>query len=144
MDLEAFESIHFGQMTVIGKSAGPYLDWSVERLRSRRGLFCIGRCAFRGSRLCETRRGIRRHYRFPAIENSFRVSRSVNQRNFVQHETSNGFRIAGLALRDVPANGETSIDLISYFGHRDRVDDMGDNAGSAILADFGFKRRSGG
>src|SRR5204863_8005468 len=33
---------------------------------------------------------------------------------------------------------------ISYFGHRDRVHHMGDNAGSAVLTNFGLERRSGG
>ncbi len=131
-------------MTVIGNSAGPYLDWHVERLRSRRGLFCIGGAAFDDSRLCAIKRGIRRNCHFPAVENGFRISWTINQRNFVQHQTGDGLWVAGLALRDAPANGETSIDLTSYLGHRDRVDNMGNNPGSSVLAHFGFKRRSGG
>src|SRR5271163_4986292 len=125
-------------MTVIGNIAGPDLDWNIVPLRSRRGLFCIGGSASRDGRFCDTKRSIWRDCRFPAVENSFRVSRPVNQGNFIQHETSDRLRVAGLALRDAPTNGETSIDLISYLGHRDRVNNMGDNAGSAVLADFGF------
>src|SRR3984893_19254991 len=81
-ELEAFERIRFGQMTVIGNSTGPDLDWSVERLPSRRGLFGVDGFAFHDW-LCDTERSIRRHCCFPAVKNGFWVRGSIDQKNLV-------------------------------------------------------------
>ena len=141
--LEASERIRLGQMTVIVNRTGPDLDWSVKGFLRQWDLRHCDWSVISYRRLSETERSIGCHCRFPAIENGLWVSRSVDQGNFIQHETSDRRRVAGLAPRDAPPNGKTSIHLISYFGHRHRVDDMGDNAGSTVLAHLGFERCSG-
>src|SRR3984893_17227540 len=81
---------------------------------------------------------------FPTIKNGFRIRWTVDQRDFVEYKAGDRFWIPGLALCDTAADGKTSIDLIFDLGHSDWVDDMGDDSGRPVIADFGLESGSGG
>src|SRR6266446_4576316 len=124
---------------VTADAASPDLHRWVERLSCRPG-------RFRRSALsvCFAVKPAGYSGGFPTIVHCFGVRRSVDERYLAEHEAGNGFGIASVALGDPAADRKTAIDLILDLGDCNRVDDVGDDPGHAVVTDLGLERRSGG